>query len=66
MKKLNPIPMSDVLAAFGTISNTAKVLGISHSAVSQWGEFVCKSRIYEMHVRLAQINHIEQSGTDNQ
>ena len=64
MKTLKPIPMSEVLAAYGTQTAVAKALGITHGAVSQWGDFVCKSRLYEMRDRLAQINSVEQSGTD--
>ncbi len=56
--------MSEVLTAYGTQTAVAKALGITHSAVSQWGDFVCKSRLYEMRDRLAQINLIEESRTD--
>ena len=51
MKTLKPIPMSEVLAAYGTQTAVAKALGITHGAVSQWGAVVgstmqCKTTVW--------------------
>ena len=64
MKTLKPIPMSEVLAAYGTQTAVAKALGITHGAVSQWGDFVPATRLHQMHYLLNQINPIEKSRTD--
>lgn len=39
---------NDVLAYFGSITATAKALGITHAAVSKWGETIPKLRAYEI------------------
>ncbi|MGR1185983.1 Cro/CI family transcriptional regulator [Aeromonas veronii] len=40
----------DVLEHFGSITATAKAIGISHAAVSQWDETIPKGRAYQIEV----------------
>ncbi|USD68104.1 Cro/CI family transcriptional regulator [Vibrio sp. SCSIO 43136] len=44
------IEMKEAIAYFGTKQKIADELGISHAAVSQWGEYVAKSRTYQLHM----------------
>lgn len=39
-----------VLEYFGTVTETAKALGISHVAVSKWNETIPKGRAYQIEV----------------
>lgn len=41
---------SAVLEHFGTVTATAKALGISHVAVSKWDETIPKGRAYQIEV----------------
>lgn len=41
---------SDVLAYFGSTTATAKALGISHVAVSKWGDAIPQGRAYQIEV----------------
>lgn len=41
---------SDVLSYFGGVDKTAKALGITHVAVSKWGETIPKGRAYQIEV----------------
>lgn len=41
---------STVLEHFGTITATAKALGISHVAVSKWDNTIPKGRAYQIEV----------------
>lgn len=38
----------DVLEHFGSITVIAKAIGISHAAVSKWGETIPKGRAYQL------------------
>lgn len=60
MKTLKPIPMTEVLATFGTKTDFAKALGITHGAVCHWGDFVCNSRTYQVRYLLNEINQTAQ------
>ncbi|NMR86815.1 hypothetical protein HKB39_06615 [Vibrio parahaemolyticus] len=39
----------EVVKFFGSKQKVAEAVDTTHSAVSQWGEFVPESRIYEFH-----------------
>lgn len=41
---------SAVLEHFGTVTATAKALGISHVAVSKWDDTIPKGRAYQIEV----------------
>ncbi|WP_323951406.1 Cro/CI family transcriptional regulator [Aeromonas veronii] len=41
---------SEVIEHFGTVTATAKALGISHVAVSKWAEQIPKGRAYQIEV----------------
>lgn len=41
---------SAVLKHFGTVTATAKALGISHVAVSKWSETIPQGRAYQIEV----------------
>ncbi|OCA62788.1 Cro/Cl family transcriptional regulator [Aeromonas piscicola] len=41
---------SAVLEHFGTVTATAKALGISHVAVSKWSETIPQGRAYQIEV----------------
>lgn len=41
---------SDVLSYFGSVDKTAKALGITHVAVSRWGETIPQGRAYQIEV----------------
>lgn len=41
---------SDVLSYFGGVAATAKALGISHVAVSKWGDTIPQGRAYQIEV----------------
>lgn len=41
---------SDVLSYFGGVDKTAKALGITHVAVSKWGETIPQGRAYQIEV----------------
>ncbi len=41
---------SDVLSYFGGVAATAKALGISHVAVSKWGNTIPQGRAYQIEV----------------
>jgi transcriptional repressor of cell division inhibition gene dicB len=41
---------SSVLEHFGTVTATAKALGISHVAVSKWDEIIPQGRAYQIEV----------------
>ncbi|MFM5304259.1 Cro/CI family transcriptional regulator [Aeromonas caviae] len=41
---------SEVIEHFGTVTATAKALGISHVAVSKWAEKIPKGRAYQIEV----------------
>ncbi|WP_429054247.1 Cro/CI family transcriptional regulator [Aeromonas veronii] len=41
---------STVLEHFGTVTATAKALGISHVAVSKWDNTITKGRAYQIEV----------------
>ncbi|GKQ73934.1 hypothetical protein KAM447_04420 [Aeromonas caviae] len=41
---------SDVLSYFGGTAATAKALGISHVAVSKWGDTIPQGRAYQIEV----------------
>ena len=41
---------SDVLSYFGGVAATAKALGISHVAVSKWGDTIPQGRTYQIEV----------------
>lgn len=41
---------SDVLLHFGNKSKVSKALGITKSAISQWGDVVPKLRAYEIEI----------------
>ena len=40
----------DVLSYFGGVAATAKALGISHVAVSKWGDTIPQGRAYQIEV----------------
>jgi transcriptional repressor of cell division inhibition gene dicB len=46
---LPPIKTADVVSFFGSKQKVADAVGTTHSAVSQWGEFVPDSRNFEFH-----------------
>ncbi|AGN34160.1 hypothetical protein VPPG_00035 [Vibrio phage VD1] len=46
---LSPIKTADVIEFFGSKQKVADAVGTTHSAVSQWGEYVPDSRIFEFH-----------------
>ncbi|EPA0528650.1 Cro/CI family transcriptional regulator [Vibrio alginolyticus] len=48
-KFLPPIRTEEVVKFFGSKQKVAEAVDTTHSAVSQWGEFVPESRIYEFH-----------------
>ncbi len=41
---------NDVLSYFGGVDKTAKALGITHVAVSKWGENIPQGRAYQVEV----------------
>lgn len=41
---------TDVIGYFGSISATAKALGISHVAVGKWGGVIPQGRAYQIEV----------------
>lgn len=41
---------NDVLAFFGSITATAKAIGVSHAAVSKWDSTIPKGRAYQIEV----------------
>lgn len=41
---------SDVLSYFGGVDKAAKALGITHVAVSKWGETIPQGRAYQIEV----------------
>ncbi|EMK6708898.1 hypothetical protein ACEPBM_002919 [Vibrio cholerae] len=47
--QLPPIKTVDVITFFGTKQKVANAVGTTHSAISQWGEFVPESRVFEFH-----------------
>lgn len=46
---LPPIKTAEAIKFFGTKQKIAQALKTTHSAVSQWGEFVPDSRTCEFH-----------------
>ncbi|ASI92468.1 hypothetical protein C9980_25290 [Vibrio mediterranei] len=48
-RHLPPLRTTDVVAFFGSKQKVADAVFTTHSAVSQWGEFVPESRVYEFH-----------------
>lgn len=64
MKELPEIPITDLIDAFGTKTKIGEAIGVTHSAICHWGDFVPATRLHQMHYLLNQINLIEQSGTD--
>ncbi|QHC09876.1 Cro/Cl family transcriptional regulator [Aeromonas veronii] len=40
----------DVVTFFGGVDKTAKALGITHVAVSKWGETIPQGRAYQIEV----------------
>jgi DNA-binding transcriptional regulator YdaS (Cro superfamily) len=44
------VKKSDVLSYFGGVDKTAKALGITHVAVSRWGETIPQGRAYQIEV----------------
>lgn len=46
---LPPIKTADVIKFFGSKQKVAEAVQATHSAVSQWGEFVPDSRVFEFH-----------------
>lgn len=46
---LPPIKTADVIKFFGSKQKVAEAVQTTHSAVSQWGEFVPDSRVFEFH-----------------
>jgi DNA-binding transcriptional regulator YdaS (Cro superfamily) len=47
---------AEAIATFGGVVKLAEALGIQHSAVCQWGEFVPPLRGYQIHELLNQTN----------
>ncbi|EMC2457168.1 hypothetical protein VB891_002294 [Vibrio cholerae] len=47
--QLPPIKTKVVIDFFGSKQKVADAVGTTHSAVSQWGEFVPDSRVFEFH-----------------
>jgi len=47
--KLPLIKTEEVVKFFGSKQKIADAVGTTHSAVSQWGEYVPDSRIFEFH-----------------
>jgi|TARA_R110000787_G_scaffold169552_1_gene282227 DNA-binding transcriptional regulator YdaS (Cro superfamily) len=50
----------EAVESFGGVKKLADALGIQHSAVCQWGEFVPALRAYQIH-ELLQTNKVAQS-----
>ena len=46
----------EAVESFGGVKKLADALGIQHSAVSQWGEFVPALRAYQIRELIHQIN----------
>jgi len=46
----------EAIESFGGVKKLADALGIQHSAVSQWGEFVPALRAYQIRELIHQIN----------
>ncbi|MBF4359452.1 Cro/CI family transcriptional regulator [Vibrio anguillarum] len=46
---LPPIKTADVIKFFGSKQKVAEAVQTTHSAVSQWGELVPDSRVFEFH-----------------
>lgn len=46
---LPPIKTAEVIEFFGSKQKVADAVGTTHSAVSQWGEYVPDSRVFEFH-----------------
>tara|TARA_R110000744_G_scaffold266556_1_gene380580 strand:- start:339 stop:521 length:183 start_codon:yes stop_codon:yes gene_type:complete len=52
---------AEAVDTFGGVKKLADALGIQHSAVSQWGEYVPALRGYQIHELLTQTNRTAQS-----
>ena len=52
---------AEAVDTFGGVTKLAIALGIQHSAVSQWGEYVPALRGYQIHELLTQTNRTAQS-----
>ncbi|MBY7960058.1 Cro/CI family transcriptional regulator [Vibrio fluvialis] len=46
---LPAIKTDEVIKFFGSKQKVAEAVGTTHSAVSQWGEYVPDSRVFEFH-----------------
>jgi len=51
----------EAIKSFGGVKKLADALGIYHSAVSQWGEFVPELRGYQIALLMHQTNQTVQS-----
>jgi len=52
---------SEAVDTFGSVTKLAIALGIQHSAVSQWGEYVPPLRGYQIHELMKQKDQTAQS-----
>ena len=52
---------SEAVNAFGSVTKLAIALGIQHSAVSQWDEYVPPLRGYQIHELMKQKDQTAQS-----
>jgi predicted transcriptional regulator len=48
MLNIGEMKTADLIRLFGGVTRTARVLGITKSAVSQWGEDVPELRVYQI------------------
>ncbi len=45
MKELPAIPITDLIDAFGTKTKIGEAIGVTHSAICHWGDFVPATRL---------------------